>query len=185
MEKTITIACNFLCEIMREPKFIPREGQIDYTHIRYAPVINCVLRYGQKILIVQRSAGMRLYPNLWNGISGFLDDDRNIEEKVKEELREELGITEEAIVSMTLGNVFLQDAPQYKKTWIVHPIVVDVSMQAVTLDWEARDFKWIMLEQARNFDLMPGFNLVLERLFNKDENSWSLSREDRKTNRLI
>jgi hypothetical protein len=34
---------------------------------------------------------IQLYLNLWNGIFGFLYDGRNIEKKVKDELREELG----------------------------------------------------------------------------------------------
>ena len=75
-----------------EKKFTPKPGQVDYTNIRRAPVINCVLRYGDKILLVKRSAELRLYPNYWNGISGFLDDDRSVLEKVKDEIREETGI---------------------------------------------------------------------------------------------
>jgi len=50
-------------------------------------------RYQNKILVVQRSKKLHFYPGYWNGISGFLDDQKNIEQKVKEELREELGIT--------------------------------------------------------------------------------------------
>lgn len=77
--------------LSEEIKFEPNKGQVDYTNIRYTPVINCVVRHNNMILIVQRNQKMRLYPNFWNGISGFLDDRRSIEEKVKDELREELG----------------------------------------------------------------------------------------------
>ena len=45
-----------------------------------------------KYLVVERSMNMRLYPGYWNGISGFLDDNRSLEEKITDEIKEELGI---------------------------------------------------------------------------------------------
>ncbi|MBI2474375.1 MAG: NUDIX domain-containing protein, partial [Candidatus Taylorbacteria bacterium] len=84
---------------MEEP-FKPRPGQVDFTYARYAPVINCVLKYGDKILLVERSPKMRLYPGLWNGIAGFLDDGKTLEEKVQEEIKEETGLSKEHIVKI-------------------------------------------------------------------------------------
>lgn len=148
-----------------EPKFKPKDGQIDYTNIRYAPVINCVVRRGDRILIVQRSSEMRLYPDLWNGISGFLDDNRDIETKVKDELREELGIEADDITSIHRGTVFDQEEEKYNKTWIVHPVLVNVKTEKIKLDWEAQNYKWVKVEEAKNCDLLPGFDKVLTSLF--------------------
>lgn len=158
---------------MSEPKFVPKKGQVDYTHIRYAPVMNIVVRHGGKILIVQRSSGMRLYPNHWNGISGFLDDTKDFEEKVMEELFEEVGITGADVVSLTRGTIFHQDAPEYLKTWIVHPVLVEVSIDRVKLDWEAQKYEWVAPEDALDFQLLPGFDMVLEKLFGAGkEDDW-------------
>jgi predicted NUDIX family phosphoesterase len=148
-----------------EPAFKAREGQVDYTNMRYAPVINCVVRHNDAILIVQRNSKMRLYPNFWNGISGFLDDRRSIEEKVKDELREELGIEANDIISIHRGPVFDQEEEKYGKTWIVHPILVDVKTDKIKLNWEAQNYKWIKVEEAKTFDLLPGFDKVLTSLF--------------------
>jgi NADH pyrophosphatase NudC (nudix superfamily) len=71
---------------MAEPKFIPKPGQIDYTNIRYAPTINCIVKYQDEFLLLQRSSDLHFYPGYWNGLSGFLDDHKDIEYKVKEEL---------------------------------------------------------------------------------------------------
>jgi 8-oxo-dGTP pyrophosphatase MutT (NUDIX family) len=148
-----------------EPAFRPEKDQIDYTHIRYAPVINCVVRNDGEILLVRRSPGMRLYPNLWNGISGFLDDKRGIEEKVADELREELGVEGKDIVSIRRGPVFDQEETKYAKTWIVHPILVDVASRKVVLDWEATTYGWFVPEEAKKLPLLPGFDKVLEAFF--------------------
>jgi hypothetical protein len=54
-----------------EPMFIPRPSQVDYTHIRYAPVLNAVVVYLGKALLPQRNNAMRSYPNHRCGISGY------------------------------------------------------------------------------------------------------------------
>ncbi|QQS15754.1 MAG: NUDIX domain-containing protein [Candidatus Moraniibacteriota bacterium] len=151
----------------KEQKFVPRPGQVDFTNMRWAPVINCVVRYKRKILIVQRSKGMRLYPEHWNGISGFLDDGRGLREKALEEIQEETGLPKSSIRSMFLGAVFDQDAPEHKKTWIVHPILVEVDTDTLTLDWEAQNYKWTTCDDALKHKLLPGFEKVLRILLKK------------------
>lgn len=146
---------------MQKP-FQPKEGQVDYTNIRWTPVMNCVVMHEDKLLIVQRSADLNFYPNYWNGISGFLDDQRGIEEKVREELGEELSLPASAILSIKLVGLFEQDAPEYKKTWIVHPILVEINTDQIHLDWEAQDKRWVTLAEAKSYDLLPGFEQVLQ-----------------------
>lgn len=144
--------------------FRPKPGQVDYTNARWAPVINCVVKRKDKILIAHRSSYLKFYPNCWNGISGFLDDKKNLREKVKEELREELGIPASAIISIRLGEIFNQEAPRYKKTWIVHPVLVKIKTNKVKLDWEAEEYRWVKPKEAGKFKLLPGFDMVLKKL---------------------
>ncbi|OGZ32774.1 MAG: hypothetical protein A3I88_02240 [Candidatus Portnoybacteria bacterium RIFCSPLOWO2_12_FULL_39_9] len=151
---------------MKKIKFKPKPGQVDYSKMRWAPVINCVVKYRDKILIVQRSAKLNFYPNYWNGISGFLDDKRTLKEKVRDELKEEAGIDKKDIILIRLGKIFHQDELKYKKTWIVHPVLVKVKTDKIKLDWESRSHKWIKIKEAKNFNLLPGFDKVLKNLFN-------------------
>lgn len=146
-------------------EFIPKPGQVDYSNERWAPVINCIVKYGDKILIVERSKDLNFYPRYWNGVSGFLDDDRSLEQKVKNELREELGVSEDKVLSIKLGEIFHQEEPQYEKTWIVHPVLVEVNTDQVKLDWEAENYRWINVEEVKNFKLLPGFDRVIGTFF--------------------
>lgn len=147
---------------MSERKFVPKPGQVDFTNVRWAPVLNCVVMHEGKILLVQRNKSMRLYPGYWNGISGFLDDHKSLEQKVHEELREELGVSKKHIISIQLARILNQEAPKYKKTWIVHPVLVKVDTDKVKLDWEAQNYKWITPGEAKKMDLMPGFDETLK-----------------------
>jgi len=149
---------------MKKPTFKPKLGQIDYTNARWAPVMNCVLKYKNKILVVQRSKELIFYPGYWNGVSGFLDDQKNLNQKVADEVREELSISKTKIKKIHLGEIFDQEEPKYAKTWIVHPVLVEVKTDKVKLDWEARNYKWVTLKEAKRLKLLPGFDEVLKRL---------------------
>lgn len=146
------------------PVFKPRPGQVDYTHARWAPIVNCLVVYRGKILLVQRHQKMHFYPGYWNGISGFLDDQKSLDEKVTEELREEVGIPKTKIRSIRLGEIFDQEAPKYRKTWIVHPVLVNVTTDKVVLDWEARAYAWLTIQEAKKLPLLPGADLVIRAL---------------------
>lgn len=127
-------------------------------------MINCVVKYKDKIPVVQRSQKLNFYPGYWNGISGFLDDKKSLQQKVKEEIREELGLDLKNIKKIKLGDIFDQEEPKYKKTWIVHPVLAEIDTDKIKLDWEAKDCQWIMPSEAKKLKLLPGFSEVLKKL---------------------
>jgi 8-oxo-dGTP pyrophosphatase MutT (NUDIX family) len=123
-----------------------------------------VVKYGSKILVVKRSPDLNFYPGYWNGISGFLDDQQSLKEKIYSELSEELGLTRSQIVKIKVGEIFDQDDPQYNKTWVVHPVLVEVKTDKVKLDWEASNYKWLTPLEVKKLKLLPNFIEVLNRL---------------------
>lgn len=127
-------------------------------------MVNCVVKYKEKILVVQRSEKLNFYPGYWNGISGFLDDARGLKGKVEEEVRKELGIAPQEIKRIRLGEIFDQEEPKYRKTWAVHPVLVEVITNRVALDWEARQCRWVSVREAKRLRLLPGFETILEKL---------------------
>ena len=153
--------------------FCPKHGQKDFSFSREAPVVNCVVRYKDRILIVKRSPAMRFYPNLWNGISGFLDDpstgsgQAGVIKKAKEELLEEIGLESGHILRIMPGPVFEVEDKAYLKTWFVHPVLVEVDTDEIHLNEEATDYKWILPEMISSFPLAPGFHRVV-RCFHAD-----------------
>ena len=149
---------------MNKKIFKPKKGQVDYTNIRWCPVINCVLKYKNKLLVVKRSKELNFYPCYWNGISGFLDDKKDLNQKVLSELKEELGILKKDILEIKLGEIFDQNEPKYKKTWIVHPVLVEIKTNKIKLDWEAQNYKWAEINEIQKLKLLPGFDIVLEKI---------------------
>lgn len=155
---------------MEENKtFKPKLGQTDYTNARWAPVISCIVKHGEKILIVKRSKDMNIYPGLWNGIGGFLDDEKSLEEKIKEELNEETGINENEIISIKHGEIFDLDDPAIGKTWIIYPALVEVATDNIVLDWEAEEYRWVDYGELKNFEVTAGFGKVVKNFINLPE----------------
>ena len=144
------------------PQFKPRPDQVDFTNARYAPVINSVVQFKDKVLIVKRSEKLNFFPGYWNGVSGFLDDKKSIKEKIKEELFEEIGIAKKDFISVKMGNIFHQESPKYGKTWIVHPLLVEVTTDKIKLDFESSEYKWIDIVDVNKYKLLPGFDRVVE-----------------------
>lgn len=150
---------------MTKPKFIPKPGQTDYTNIRYAPTVNIVVTFNDKIFCVKRSAEMWLYPNYWDWVCGFLDDSKSIEEKVHEELQEELGLEPANIESLTRGEPWIDEAPQYNKTWLIVPVLAKVKTDQFKLNWEAQDSGWFTPSKLTKLDLVPGSLKTAVRFF--------------------
>lgn len=157
---------------MTKSNLKPKLGQVDFTNIHWVPVINCVLKYQDKILVVKRNKELNFYPNYWNGISGFLDDNKTLMEKIKEELVEEVGLKEDKINGVFVGEIFHQLEQQYNKTWIVHPVLVEVKTNKINLDQEAVDYKWLNLDEVKKLKLLPGFEKVLEKLPLENKNEY-------------
>ncbi len=147
-------------------EFKPKPGQVDFAHIRWAPVINYVVRYKGKMLLVRRSKDLHFYPGYWNGVSGFLDDKKSLKQKVEEEIREELGISRTHIRKISFGAIFHQDAPKYKKTWIVHPVLVEVDIDKIQLDREGVEYQWGTFLEIQKLRLLPGLSRVIDEIAN-------------------
>lgn len=121
------------------------DGRIDYTNADEAPVLSCVVRNDDHILFLKRSERVGTYRGYWHIIGGYLDETgKAVEEKVLRELEEEVGIPRSAVERVSVGEPFEEFDPDVAKTWIIHPVLVDVRGDpSVRLDWEHTEYRWI------------------------------------------
>lgn len=117
---------------------LPRfdDGRINFTGIRKAPVLNVVVRCGEEILIVKRSEKVSTYQGLWNGVSGFIDEPKSIEEFSEQELHEELGITAEDIDEIKVCEPYEVEDTDINRVWFVYPVLAELKKKpSIKLDW--------------------------------------------------
>lgn len=145
------------------PKF--PDGRIDYHDSDTAPVVDVFVKYQDKILIVKRSDKVGTYRGKWNCLSGYLDELKPIFQKALEEIKEELAIDKDNILSMRLGETYSFTDERIGKTYIVHPILAELKNQPVIrLDFEHTEYKWIKPEELKSFDIVPNTDKGLEKV---------------------
>lgn len=136
------------------PKF--SDGRIDYSSSDKASVLTCFVKYKDKILLLKRSDKVSNYQGLWNTVAGYLDEFKPLEEKAREELQEELGITADMIKKIKLGEPYEFEDKKINKTWIIFPVLVELNKEPVIkLDWEHTEYKWIDSADLKKFDIVP------------------------------
>ncbi|MCX6824340.1 MAG: NUDIX domain-containing protein [candidate division SR1 bacterium] len=135
------------------PKF--EDGRIDYRGSKKAFVINAFVSYNGKILLLKRSDKVGAYQGKRNSIGGYLDEKVTLEEKIYEELREELGITKEGVKEIRPGKIHKLEDPTINRTRIIYPSIVELEAEPkIQLDREHTEYKRIRPEEIKDFDIV-------------------------------
>ncbi len=143
------------------PKF--DDGRIDYSDVRVCPVVNCVVRCGEMVLLTRRGEDVIAYPNTVNGISGFIDEIKPLEDVVYQELSEEVGLERTDVKEVKIFSEIIQTDNELNREWRVYPALAIVDKEfAPKINWENKEAVWMTIEAAKSQELMPGFREVLE-----------------------
>jgi len=136
---------------------LPRfpDGRINYSNAQTAPVVTIFVRCKCEILLLKRSEKVATYRGKWNVVAGYLDELRPVREKVLEELREEIGVSERDITSIRFGEPFEILDKSINKTWFVHPVLIELKEKTCKPDWEHTEYRWIRPEELKDFDTVP------------------------------
>ena len=115
-----------------------------------------------KILILKRSETVKTMKNMWSGISGIIENDEEPLTRAKIEIFEEVGIKENEIKLLKIGNEIDIISPQYKNhQWHVFPFLFETYNLEIKINWENSDFKWINPVELKEFDIVPSLEKVL------------------------
>ena len=145
------------------PKF--PDGRIDYHTSDVAPVLKVFVALDGKILLLKRSDKVRAYQGKWNVIAGYLDDLNPIEEKVFEELREEIKVSKDNIEQICYGKIEKIEDKEIGKTWISQPVLIKLKNKPeIILDFEHTDYKWILPSEMKKYDILYSLEETFENL---------------------
>ncbi len=156
---------DLLREIAEITKDYPRfkDGRIDYTHARVCPVIICTVVHGSEVLLTHRSADVIAYPDTWNGVAGFIDEIKPLEEIVRNELAEEVAINADVIKRIVLHKSIVQVDDAINREWIAFPVLVELLKKPVIkTNWENKAAKWVPFKDISNLKLVPFYPEVFK-----------------------
>src|SRR5947208_5343295 len=135
-------------------------GTNSQPQLRQTHVVSCFLLRTDmdqpRLFIVQRSQRVGSYNARWAAISGFLESGVTPDEQAYTEIREETGLQGGQIRMLKRGKVIeYQDAP-IGRHWYIHPFLFEVlTPDAISLDWEATEMRWIVPSEIQAFETVP------------------------------
>ena len=125
-------------------------------------IVTSFIRNNDKLLILKRSEKVKSMKGLWAGISGIIENNEIPLQRAKIEIFEEVGITEEKIKLIKSAKEIRINAPQYKNhEWEVFPFLFESEKPDVSLNWENSEFRWIEVQELKNYNTVPSLEKVL------------------------
>ncbi len=137
----------------------PTQEKVQSTPRPTPVVTNFLLRTDAsvpRLLVVRRSGRVGSYNARWGGISGFIEQGVSPEEQAYTEIREETGLQPPQVRLLKRGEVVEYIDEDLNRRWLVHPFLAEVlAPDAIQLDWEAEEMRWIVPEELSNYETVP------------------------------
>ena len=130
--------------------------------MRATKIVTCFITNEDKILILKRSDKVKSMKGLWAGVSGIIEKNEPPLARAKREIFEEVGLHEGQIKLLKSEKEMRIISPQYKNhEWLVFPFLFGAENQTVKLNWENSDYRWIRIDEIKNFETVPSLDKVL------------------------
>ena len=130
--------------------------------MRATKIVTCFITNEDKILILKRSDKVKSMKGLWAGVSGIIEKDELPLARAKREIFEEVGLHEDQIKLLKSEKEMRIISPQYKNhEWLVFPFLFGAENQTIKLNWENSDYRWISIDEIKNFETVPSLDKVL------------------------
>ena len=130
--------------------------------MRATKIVTCFITNENKILLLKRSDKVKSMKGLWAGVSGIIEKDELPLARAKREIFEEVGLHEDQIKLLKSEKEMRIISPQYKNhEWLVFPFLFDTENQTIKLNWENSDYRWISIDEIKNFETVPSLDKVL------------------------
>jgi NADH pyrophosphatase NudC (nudix superfamily) len=144
-------------------KYGTYEGEaVNYTHADTAPVVMCVVKHGDELLLVKRAAGLADASGYWSTVNGFIDQPIPVERIVQQELREELSLSVD-LDQIRVGKSYTVDNPLEKRRYITFPCLVELDEKPeIKLDREADACAWTNREQLDGFRILDDLPYTID-----------------------
>lgn len=130
--------------------------------MRSTKIVTSFIKDNEKLLILKRSQDVKTMKGLWAGISGIIEKNEEPLKRAKIEIFEEAGITEDKITLIKSAEEMSVNSPQYQNhEWKIFPFLFEAKNPTVKLNWENSDFRWIKVDELKNYETVPSLQKVL------------------------
>lgn len=132
--------------------------------MEYREVVTSFLTANQQILLLRRSNRVGSHRGRWSAVSGYLEGSEQPLTRAVTEIREELGLSEEQINLVRIGETLRAYDEENDTVWVVHPFLFETTSDSIKLDWENVEYRWVAPAQLRSYDTVPKLRETLDRV---------------------
>ncbi|MCH7966376.1 MAG: NUDIX domain-containing protein [Thaumarchaeota archaeon] len=130
--------------------------------MRTTKIVTSFIKNNGKLLILKRSDKVKSMKGLWAGISGIIEKNEVPLKRARIEIFEEVGITEDMIKLVRSAEEMRVNSPQYENhEWEIFPFLFEAENPIIKLNWENSEYKWINMEDLKNYNTVPSLQKVL------------------------
>ena len=130
--------------------------------MRSTRIVTSFIKNNNKILILKRSEKVRTMKGLWSGVSGIIENNEKPRDRAIIEIFEEVGIEKGKISLIKTIEKIKISSPQYENhEWEVFSFLFKTNETKIKLNWENSEFKWIELDELKNYETVPSLEKIL------------------------
>ena len=130
--------------------------------MRSTKIVTSFIKNNGKLLILKRSDKVKSMKGLWAGISGIIEKNEVPLKRARIEIFEEVGITEDRIKLVRSAEEMRVNSPQYENhEWEIFPFLFEAENPIIKLNWENSEYRWINMEDLKNYNTVPSLQKVL------------------------
>ncbi len=130
--------------------------------MRSTRIVTSFIKNSNKILILKRSNKVRTMKGLWSGVSGIIENNEVPIDRARIEIFEEIGIKSEQISLVKNIEKIKISSPQYENhEWIVFSFLFETEETEIKLNWENSEYRWIMINDLKNYETVPNLYKIL------------------------
>ena len=130
--------------------------------MRSTRIVTSFIKDNDKFLLLKRSEKVKTMKGLWAGVSGIIERDEEPLKRAKIEIFEELGITENKIKFLKSSLEMKVHSHQYENhEWEIFPFLFEVKNPIIKLNWENSEYRWITINEIKNYETVPSIEKVL------------------------
>ena len=128
-------------------------------------VVTSFLLYNSLILILKRSSHVKTMKGRWAGVSGYIEGEEDPLDRALKEISEEVGLEKESLILIKRGEpVDSLDTIRKDVVWVVTPFLFRVNSPQIQIDWEHEDYRWVSVDEIKDFETIPGLTKTLKRV---------------------
>ncbi len=143
------------------------DGRVNYKEAEVAPIVMCVVRFDEEILLVRRGFGLADAEGYWSTVNGFIDENKPVVKQAIQELEEELGL-KVGVEQLVVRRSYLLNNPKEKRQYIVFPCLATLpGKPKIKLDSENTDFAWVRRDDVESYEILDDLPYAIDAALGK------------------